>query len=193
MFWRDFELSEIANYAAPVNGETMRCPYCNEDDDKVIDSRATDNGRCVRRRRECLQCKRRYTTYERAEDRVKLSVIKRDQSRVPYDRSKIREAIRQSAYKRPLSSERIDQIVDEVEEYLVSRFEKEVSSQTIGERLAVALRRVDKVAYVRFASVYRQFEDVGEFIDEAQELMEAEARDIPGQQNLFEEPGGEKA
>lgn len=171
----------------------MRCPYCNEDDDKVIDSRATDNGRCVRRRRECLQCKRRYTTYERAEDRVKLSVIKRDQSRVPYDRSKIREAIRQSAYKRPLSSERIDQIVDEVEEYLVSRFEKEVSSQTIGERLAVALRRVDKVAYVRFASVYRQFEDVGEFIDEAQELMEAEARDIPGQQNLFEEPGGEKA
>lgn len=190
---RDLELSEIANYAAPVNGETMRCPYCNEDDDKVIDSRATDNGRCVRRRRECLQCKRRYTTYERAEDRVKLSVIKRDQSRVPYDRSKIREAIRQSAYKRPLSSERIDQIVDEVEEYLVSRFEKEVSSQTIGERLAVALRRVDKVAYVRFASVYRQFEDVGEFIDEAQELMEAEARDIPGQQNLFEEPGGEKA
>lgn len=171
----------------------MRCPYCNEDDDKVIDSRATDNGRCVRRRRECLQCKRRYTTYERAEDRVKLSVIKRDQSRVPYDRNKIREAIRQSAYKRPLSSERIDQIVDEVEEYLVSRFEKEVSSQTIGERLAVALRRVDKVAYVRFASVYRQFEDVGEFIDEAQELMEAEARDIPGQQNLFEEPGGEKA
>lgn len=170
----------------------MRCPYCNEDDDKVIDSRATDNGRCVRRRRECLQCKRRYTTYERAEDRVKLSVIKRDQSRVPYDRSKIREAIRQSAYKRPLSSERIDQIVDEVEEYLVSRFEKEVSSQTIGERLAAALRRVDKVAYVRFASVYRQFEDVGEFIDEAQELMEAEARDIPGQQNLFEEPGGEK-
>lgn len=170
----------------------MRCPFCNEDNDKVIDSRATDNGRCVRRRRECLACERRFTTYERVEEKVKLSVIKRDQSRVPYDRNKIREAIRQSAYKRPLTSERIDQIVDEVEEYLISRYEKEVSSQTIGERLAAVLRRADKVAYVRFASIYRQFEDVGEFIDEAQELIQEEADDIPGQQNLFEEHEGEK-
>jgi transcriptional repressor NrdR len=122
------------------------------------------------------------------EDKVKLSVIKRDESRVPYDRNKIREAIRQSAYKRPISSERIDRVVDEVEEGLVTSFDKEVSSQTIGERIASALRRVDKVAYVRFASVYRQFEDVGEFIDEAQELIEEAAEDIPGQQNLFEGP-----
>ena len=170
----------------------MRCPFCNADNDKVIDSRATDGGRCVRRRRECLACERRYTTYERVEEKVKLSVIKRDLSRVPYDRNKIREAIRQSAYKRPLSSERIDQIVEEVEEYLVNHYEKEVSSQTIGERLAAVLRRVDKVAYVRFASIYRQFEDVGAFIDEAQEIMNEEAKDIPGQQNLFEETAGEK-
>lgn len=166
----------------------MRCPFCNADDDKVIDSRATDGGRCTRRRRQCLVCGRRYTTYERVEERVKLSVIKRDLSRVPYDRNKIREAIRQSAYKRPISSERIDQVVDEVEEDLVTHYEKEVSSQTIGEKVAAALRRVDKVAYVRFASVYRSFADVGEFIDEAQELIAEAAADIPGQQNLFEEP-----
>jgi transcriptional repressor NrdR len=169
----------------------MRCPICNADNDKVIDSRATDGGKCTRRRRECLACRRRYTTYERVEERVKLSVIKRDLSRVPYDRNKIREAVRQSAYKRPISSERIDQVVDEVEEHLVTNFEKEVSSQTIGERLAAVLRRVDKVAYVRFASVYRKFEDVGAFIDEAQELIEAEAEDIPGQQNLFAESSGD--
>jgi transcriptional repressor NrdR len=166
----------------------MRCPYCNADDDKVIDSRATEGGRCTRRRRQCLACNRRYTTYERVEEKVRLSVIKRDGSRVPYDRGKIREAIRQSAYKRPISSERIDRVVDEVEEDLVTNFEKEVSSQTIGERVAAALRRVDKVAYVRFASIYRQFEDVGEFIEEAQELMER-PEDIPGQQQLFEKPG----
>jgi len=163
----------------------MRCPFCNADNDKVIDSRASDGGRCIRRRRQCLACNRRYTTYERIEERVKLSVIKRDGSRVPYDRSKIREAIRQAAYKRPISSERIDQVVEEVEEGLLADFEKEVSSQTIGERLAAALQRVDKVAYVRFASVYRQFEDVGEFIEEAQELIERAAKDIPGQRDLF--------
>ena len=167
----------------------MRCPFCNADNDKVIDSRATDGGKCTRRRRQCLACNRRYTTYERVEGKVKLSVIKRDHSRVPYDRNKIREAIRQSAYKRPISSERIEQVVDAVAEYLVTNFDKELSSQMIGERLAVVLRRVDKVAYVRFASVYRQFEDVGEFIDEAQELIEEAAADIPGQQNLFEESG----
>jgi transcriptional repressor NrdR len=165
----------------------MRCPFCNADDDKVIDSRATDGSRCTRRRRQCLACGRRYTTYERVEERVKLSVIKRDESRVPYDRNKIREAIRQSAYKRPISSELIDQVVDEVEEDLVTNFEKEVSSQTIGEKVAAALKRVDQVAYVRFASIYRSFKDVGDFIDEAQDLIEEAAADIPGQQNLFEE------
>lgn len=164
----------------------MRCPYCKEDDDKVIDSRSSEGGRCIRRRRQCLRCSRRFTTYERIEESIKLSVIKRDGSRMPYDRQKIYEAIRQAAYKRPISSERLEQVVDEVEEFLVTGFEKEVSSQTIGERVAAVLRRVDQVAYVRFASVYRQFQDVGDFIDEAQDVMERSAEDIPGQQNLFE-------
>jgi transcriptional repressor NrdR len=164
----------------------MRCPFCKEDDDKVIDSRSTETGQCIRRRRRCLQCGRRFTTYERIEDTVKLAVIKRDGSRVPYNRDNIRNSIDRAAYKRPISSERIEQVVDEVEEYLVSTFEKEVSSQTIGEKVAEVLRRVDKVAYVRFASVYRQFEDVGDFIEEARDVIERSERDVPGQQNLFE-------
>jgi transcriptional repressor NrdR len=113
-------------------------------------------------------------------------VIKRDGTRVPYNRDNIRQGIVRAAYKRPISSERIEQVVDEVEEYLVSTFEKEVSSQTVGEKIAEVLRRVDKVAYVRFASVYRQFEDVGDFIDEAQDVIQRSAHDIPGQKNLFE-------
>ena len=165
----------------------MRCPFCTADDDKVIDSRSTDAGRCVRRRRECLKCKRRYTTYERAEERVRLSVIKRDGSRVPYDRARVSEAVRQAAYKRPISSERLDQAVEEIEEAIVAAHDKEVTSQAIGDEVMRALRRVDKVAYVRFASVYRQFEDVGDFIEEAHDVIERSAVDIPGQQQLFEE------
>ncbi len=165
----------------------MRCPYCKANDDKVVDSRLTEAGRSIRRRRKCLACGRRFTTYERVEETVRLTIIKRDGSRVPYDREKMREGIVRAAYKRPISAERIDQIVDEVEEFLVSHFEKEVSSQTVGERIAAVLRRVDQVAYVRFASVYRQFEDVGDFIEEAQDLMERSAEDIPGQHDLFEE------
>lgn len=165
----------------------MRCPFCKEDDDKVIDSRSTDGGQCIRRRRRCLSCNRRFTTYERIQDdAIKLAVIKRDGSRVPYDRGKMLEGIRQAAYKRPVTAERLEQVVDEVEEYLLSSFEKEVSSQTVGERIAAVLRRVDKVAYVRFASVYRQFEDVGEFIEEAQDVIERSASDVPGQGSLFE-------
>ncbi len=165
----------------------MRCPFCKSDNDKVVDSRSTENGRSIRRRRECLGCARRYTTYERTEDAVKLAVIKRDGTRMPYDRQKILESVRQSAYKRPISMEQIGQVVDEVEESLISEFEKEVSSQTIGERVSAVLRRVDQVAYVRFASVYRQFEDVGDFIEEARDVIERSADDIPGQQSLFEE------
>lgn len=164
----------------------MQCPFCHADDDKVVDSRSRDRGRTIRRRRECLVCKRRFTTYERTEEGVKLSVIKRSGNRVPYDRDKISEAIRQSAYKRPVTAEQIDAAVNEIEEQLVNEFEKEVASQTIGERIAAVLRRVDKVAYVRFASVYRSFEDVGDFIDEARELQQA-VEDIPGQRSLFEE------
>jgi transcriptional repressor NrdR len=164
----------------------MWCPFCKADDDKVIDSRAAEAGRCIRRRRRCLKCGRRYTTYERIEETVRLSIIKRDGSRVPYSRDNMLQGIQRAAYKRPIPSERLEQVVDEVEEYLVSSFEKEVSSQTIGERIAEVLRRVDKVAYVRFASVYRQFEDVGDFIEEARDVIERAAEEIPGQQSLFE-------
>ncbi|MEW6198738.1 MAG: transcriptional regulator NrdR [Planctomycetota bacterium] len=164
----------------------MRCPFCKEDDDKVIDSRATDDARSIRRRRRCLKCGRRFTTYEHPEEAVKLAVIKRDGSRVPYNRNNILQGIQRAAYKRPISAERLEQVVDEVEEYLVTRFEKEVSSQTIGEKISEVLRRVDKVAYVRFASVYRQFEDVGDFIEEAQDVLDRAASDIPGQQDLFD-------
>ncbi len=164
----------------------MRCPFCKQNDDKVIDSRATDGGKCVRRRRSCLKCGRRFTTYEKIDTDIKLQVIKHDGSRVPYDRDSIYQGIRRAAYKRPIPSPRVERVVEDVEEYLVRNFEKEVSSQTIGERIAEELRRVDKVAYVRFASVYRQFEDVGDFIDEVQDVIERSAGDIPGQQNLFE-------
>jgi len=168
----------------------MRCPFCSADDDKVIDSRSTDGGRCIRRRRQCGACRRRYTTYERAEERIRLSVIKRDGTRVPFDRNRIRDSIGQAAYKRPVTEARIEQAVDEVEEWLAAKYEREVSSQVIGERVANVLRKVDQVAYVRFASVYRQFEDVGDFIEEAQDVIERESQDIPGQQNLFDETGG---
>jgi len=182
-------LGPIIIWSATRQSGQMRCPFCKEDDDKVIDSRASQGRACIRRRRQCLHCNRRFTTYERVEEAIRLAVIKRDGSRMPYDRDKIRQGIQRAAYKRPISSERLEQIVDEVEEYLASQHEKEVSSQTIGERIAAVLRRVDKVAYVRFASVYRQFEDVGDFIDEAQDVIQRDAQEIPGQQELFEEPG----
>jgi len=165
----------------------MLCPFCNVDDDKVIDSRATTGGQTIRRRRHCLACGRRFTTYERIEDRVRLAVIKRDGTRMPYDRARIHASIRQAAYKRPVSSERIEQATDEVEEALIAAFDKEVSSHAIGERVAAVLRRVDPVAFVRFASVYRRFEDAGDFIEEAQELLEGRDVDIPGQGSLFDE------
>lgn len=171
----------------------MKCPFCNVDDDKVIDSRAADSGRSIRRRRQCLSCSRRFTTYERIEERIRLMVIKRDGTRVPYDRKKIVEGLERAAFKRPIPSERLEQIVDQVEEYLFAGFEKEVSSQTIGERVSELLRRVDQVAYVRYASVYRQFEDVGDFIEEAQDVIDRSAADIPGQQNLFSEGAGNES
>ena len=164
----------------------MRCPFCGTDDDKVVDSRSTEDARSIRRRRECLSCKRRYTTYERVEERFRLTVIKRDGSRVPFDRRKLLEGVRRAAYKRPIEAARLEQAVDEVEEYLVTHFEKEVSSQTIGERMVRVLRRVDPVAYVRYASVYRRFKDAGDFIEEARDVMERSATDVPGQRDLFE-------
>jgi len=162
----------------------MRCPFCKEDRDKVVDSRSSDGGRVIRRRRQCLMCKRRFTTYEKIGESFKLYVVKKDNSRVPYDREKIISGLQKACYKRPVSTEQIRQIADKAEEDIFRNFDKEVSSAIIGERVMKQLRRVDKVAYIRFASVYRDFRDAGELIKEvSQEITETEPS---GRQILFD-------
>jgi transcriptional repressor NrdR len=149
----------------------MRCPFCKEDRDKVVDSRSSDAGRVIRRRRQCLACKRRFTTYERIGEGFKLYVVKKDDSRVPYDRGKIISGLQKACYKRPVSTEQIQRIADKAEEMIFRNFDKEVSSSYIGESVMKQLRRVDKVAYIRFASVYRDFRDAGELIKEVSEAI----------------------
>ncbi len=149
----------------------MRCPFCKEDHDKVVDSRSSDAGRVIRRRRQCLACKRRFTTYEKIGEGFKLYVVKKDESRVPYDRSKIISGLQKACYKRPVSAEQIQRIADKAEEMIFRNFDKEVSSSFIGESVMKQLRRVDKVAYIRFASVYRDFRDAGELIKEVSEAI----------------------
>jgi transcriptional repressor NrdR len=156
----------------------VRCPYCKEDKDKVIDSRSSDAGRVIRRRRQCLVCERRFTTYEKTGDSIKLHVVKKDKSRVPYDRDKIIVGVQKACYKRPVSAEQIQQIADKTEEDVFRRFDREVTSAFIGECVMRHLREVDKVAYIRFASVYREFKDAGELIDEVtRAIQESEPAD----------------
>jgi transcriptional repressor NrdR len=135
----------------------MRCPYCKEDQDKVIDSRSSEAGRIIRRRRECLACSRRFTTYEKIGESFKLSVVKKDKSRVPYDREKVVTGLQKACYKRPVSAEQIQEIADKIEEDIFKCSDKEVTSAFIGESVMKHLKNVDKVAYIRFASVYRDF------------------------------------
>jgi len=142
----------------------MQCPACGHDDDKVVDSRSSEGGRVIRRRRECLACGRRYTTYERVEETLRLMVIKKDGSRVPYNREKLILGLQRACYKRPVADSQIRQIVEATEEEIFRRFEKEVPARFIGDTVSGYLRNVDQVAYIRFASVYRNFQDVGEFI-----------------------------
>ncbi|OHB60520.1 MAG: transcriptional regulator NrdR [Planctomycetes bacterium RBG_13_46_10] len=149
----------------------MRCPFCKEDRDKVIDSRSSDSGRVIRRRRQCLACKRRFTTYEKTDESFKLCIVKKDKSRIPYDREKVIGGLQKACYKRPVSVEQIQQIADKVEEDIFKSFDKEVSSVFIGESVMKHLRAVDKVAYIRFASVYRGFKDAGELIDEVSRVI----------------------
>ena len=163
----------------------MQCPFCKEDNDKVIDSRSSDAGRVIRRRRQCLACKRRFTTYEKTGDSIKLHVVKKDKSRVPYDRDKIIVGLQKACYKRPVSAEQIQQIADKTEEDVFRRFDREASSAFIGECVMKHLRDVDKVAYIRFASVYRDFDDAGELIDEvSRAIQETEPAD---QLKLFDQ------
>ncbi len=164
----------------------MLCPFCHRDDDRVIDSRSTEGGEVVRRRRQCNACAKRFTTYERAETDTRLMVIKKDETRAPYDREKIRHGVQLACYKRPVSPAQVDELVNRVEEAIFSRFEREVPARSIGQEVIDQLRHLDKVAYIRFASVYHEFKDLGELVSEAQEVM-SEPQDAPGQQPLFEE------
>jgi transcriptional repressor NrdR len=162
----------------------MQCPFCAEDNDKVIDSRSSEGGRVVRRRRECLACERRFTTYERVEEAIRLAVVKKDGSREPYHREKVIAGLEHACYKRPVSSEQIRGAVEAAEEEIFRRFDKEVPAKFIGDSVASRLREIDQIAYVRFASVYRAFEDVGELIVEAQDVR-TDMHIDPGQKDLF--------
>jgi transcriptional repressor NrdR len=149
----------------------MKCPFCGHEEDKVVDSRSVKEGRGVRRRRECLECHERFTTYEYIEN-VELTVIKADRRTEPYDRSKLIEGIRLACKKRPVDGKKIEAIVDELEKRLYNLSKGEVSSQQIGELVMELLRETDEVAYVRFASVYRKFQDKDEFLAELKKMLE---------------------
>jgi transcriptional repressor NrdR len=149
----------------------VRCPFCKEDHDRVIDSRSSDSGRVIRRRRQCLACKRRFTTYEKTGESFKLYIVKKDKSRILYDREKVIAGLQKACYKRPVLAEQIQQVADKVEEDIFKNFDKEVSSAFIGESVMKHLRAVDKVAYIRFASVYRSFKDAGELIEEISRVI----------------------
>ena len=148
----------------------MKCPFCGRGEDKVVDSRAVDDGRVIRRRRECRSCGRRFTTNERLEE-VPVLVIKKDGTREPYNREKITRGIMTACEKRPVSHAAIRAVVDGIERDIGATFEGEIPSRAIGERVMAALKDLDEVAYIRFASVYRSFRDVGEFMDELHKLM----------------------
>lgn len=148
----------------------MKCPYCSFNDTRVIDSRLGKEGNNIRRRRECIQCDRRFTTYERVEEVLPL-VIKKDGRREPFDRTKIIAGIQRACEKRPVSIDTIEKFVDRLELELQESGEKEFPSARIGEMVMAALHRIDEVAYVRFASVYRQFKDINEFMSELKDLL----------------------
>jgi transcriptional repressor NrdR len=148
----------------------MKCPFCNHPNSSVVDSRDSKEGETIRRRRECDACGKRFTTYERVEELLPL-VIKKDGRREPFDRKKIVGGIQKACEKRPVSMERIEEAVDRIEREIVELGEKEVPSKEIGERIMRALHDLDHVAYVRFASVYRDFKDVNQFLNELQGLL----------------------
>ena len=148
----------------------MKCPYCSSLDSKVVDSRNGKDGTSIRRRRECLNCSRRFTTYERIEE-LNLVIVKKDGRREPFDRAKVIDGLEKACEKRPISVEVIEQLVTDLERELQEKGEREVESKEIGERLIGKLYEIDEVAYVRFASVYRSFKDVNQFMDELKELL----------------------
>jgi len=165
----------------------MRCPFCDAEKEslKVIDSRACEGGRAIRRRRECEKCSKRFTTYERIEQHAKLFVVKKDGRRVPWDRARILSGLERACFKRPVPESELIRITDEVEDEVFAKFDREVPSEGIGQLVIDHLRRVDQVAYVRFASVYRQFKTLEELVNEARAVLDARRYEVPGQGRLF--------
>lgn len=153
----------------------MKCPFCHDLDNRVIDSRLTEDGGVIRRRRECAECEKRFTTYERVEETLPV-IVKKDGRRESYDRSKVLSGLKKACEKRPVSAEQIELMTDRIQTSLQERGEKEVPSSVIGEAIMSELHKVDQVAYVRFASVYRDFKDVSEFMSELEELIKARTR-----------------
>ncbi len=149
----------------------MKCPFCGLDTDKVVDSRSAKNGKSIRRRRECQNCNQRFTTYEYIED-VSLNVIKTDGTREPFDRKKLLKGITISCAKRPIPTDKLDEVVDQIVHDIEARGDREISSHTIGEMVIVHLKELDEVAYVRFASVYRKFKDKSEFMEELRNIFD---------------------
>ncbi len=150
----------------------MKCPYCPEDNDRVLDSRASQDGLTIRRRRECLGCRRRYTTYERIEATT-VKIVKKDGSRESFDHAKMKRGLEKACWKRPISDKQLEGVIAAVENELETNFESEVESRHVGELVMEQLRNLDEVAYVRFASVYRQFKDVRDFVEELRPMLAA--------------------
>ena len=151
----------------------MKCPFCINSESRVVDSRTIKDGQSIRRRRECLECGKRFTTYEYIQE-FEILVFKRDERREPYDRGKLLKSINLACSKRPISVDKIENLANRVENLITHNNHKEISSRQIGEYVMVELQKIDKIAYVRFASVYRDFKDIGEFMNEITKLLENE-------------------
>lgn len=151
----------------------MRCPFCFHSDSKVLDSRATEEGASIRRRRECTNCHRRFTTYERL-DEIPFMVVKKDGRRELFNRNKILNGLLRACEKRPISLTEIEKVIDEIEKEIRNKMDREIHSAEIGEMVMERLKGLDEVAYVRFASVYRQFKDINSFLSELQELLKGD-------------------
>lgn len=151
----------------------MKCPYCSFEESKVIDSRATEEGAAIRRRRECMECQKRFTSYEKIET-IPVVVIKKDKSREVFDREKVLTGIMRACEKRPIEYQLIECLVDDIENHIHNTFKKEITSKRVGEMIMEKLKDIDEVAYVRFASVYRQFKDVNTFIEEINKILHQE-------------------
>jgi len=155
--------------------DPIKCPFCHEDNNRIAESLPGEGGFAIRRRRECLTCRRQYTTFERSEERA-IKVIKKDGVRAPFDRHKIKQGLEKACWKRPISEDQIEAVVTAIENDVRSKFDAEVETSYLGEMVMAHLRKLDQVAFVRFASVYRQFEDVRDFVDELEPMLAEEGK-----------------